>query len=369
VSRRLVLMVATTVALVALGAMSLSAYGEGGRGGGDNAENEIASGGSNKNGQIVFRRYFNADQTKGALFTMNPDGSHVRQITHPPKRLPQDDYAEWSPDGKRIVYQREPTDFSTTRIMVVNPDTGNTRTVVQQANYPSQSPSHPDFTADGHSIAYSRVVAPPNVQDPPEWKYYSAIFIVRLDGSGSHQVTSTPKRRKGQLATETTDPAFSPNGKTLTFVRINYQKENDPGAVFVQPMGSPEDAQRITPWKLNCPEKPEFSSDGKLILFRCLPEGEEGPSNLYWVRPDGTGLHKLTHAPADKQYLGSSFSPSFHKGEGWITVGRTGGYGKKGNADVFRILIEDGKVVRSVNLTKSASWDSAPVWGTHPPVG
>jgi hypothetical protein len=43
-----------------------------------------------------------------------------------------------------------------------------------------------------------------------------------------------------------------------------------------------------------------------------------------------------------------------------IVVGRTGGHGKEGNADVFRILIEDGKVVRSVNLTKSVSWDSAP---------
>jgi hypothetical protein len=50
-------------------------------------------------------------------------------------------------------------------------------------------------------------------------------------------------------------------------------------------------------------------------------------------------------------------------------VGRTGGYGKEGNADVFRILIEDGKVVREVNLTKSEKWDSAPGWGTHPPVG
>ena len=91
-------------------------------------------------------------------------------------------------------------------------------------------------------------------------------------------------------------------------------------------------------------------------------------SNLYWVHPDGTGLHALTHEDADKQYLGSSFSPSFSGGEGWITAGRTGGYGKEGNADVFRILIEDGEVVRSVNLTKSGKWDSGPGWGTHPPV-
>ena len=355
--------------LAALVVLSLSAYGEEGRGGGDDEENE--SDGPTRNGQIAFRRYFNADQTKGALFTMNPDGSHLRQITHPPKGMPQDDYAEWSPNGKRIVFQREPTDFSTSRIMVVNPDTGDTRTVVIQASHPSEWPSHPDFTPDGHSIAYSRVVAPPNVQDPPDWKYYSAIFIVGLDGSDPHQVTSTPKRHKGQLATETTDPAFSPNGKMLTFVRYDpREKKNDRFAVLVQPIGSPEDAQRITPWNLNCQEKPEFSSDGKLVLFRCLPKGEEGPSNLYWVHPDGTGLHQLTHEEdADKQYLGSSFAPGFHKGEGWITVGRTSGYGKEGNADVYRILIEDGEVVRSVNLTKSASWDSAPVWGTHPPVG
>ena len=31
--------------------------------------------------------------------------------------------------------------------------------------------------------------------------------------------------------------------------------------------------------------------------------------------------------------------------------------------------VEDGGVVRKENLTKSEKWDSAPVWGTHPPVG
>src|SRR5918998_6371568 len=332
-------------------------------------DNESARGGASRNGQIVFRRYFDPDQTKGALFTMNPDGSHISQITHPPKGW-RDNVPAWSPDGKRIAFQRLKSDESTSRIMVVNPDTGNTRTVVPCTGERCVYASDPYFSPDGHSIAYSRTVAPPNVQDPPEWKLYSAIFIVGLDGSDPHQVTSTPERREGQLATETTDPAFSPNRKMLTFVRTNFQKENDRFAVFVQPIGSPEDAQRITPWKLNCQDLPEFSPDGKLVLFRCLPKGEEGPSNLYWVHPDGTGLHKLTHEEdADKQYLGSSFSPSFSGGEGWITAGRTGGYGDEGNADVFRILIEDGEVVREVNLTKSEKWDSAPVWGSHPPVG
>jgi hypothetical protein len=35
---------------------------------------------------------------------------------------------------------------------------------------------------------------------------------------------------------------------------------------------------------------------------------------------------------------------------------------------VFRVRIEDGEVVRSENLTKNTLWDSAPCWGSHPPV-
>ncbi len=368
--RMLLVFTAAMVMALMMVAMALPVFA-GGRGDDEENDNESASGGSTRNGQIVFRRYFDPDQTKGAIFTMNPDGSHIRQITHPPKGW-RDNVPAWSPDGKRITFERFKSDESTSRIMVVNPDTANTRTVVPCGGR-CVAAIDPEFSPDGDSIVYARGVGPfvPKGQPrkTPEWKLYSAIFIVGLDGKNSQQITSTPERQKGQLATETSDPVISPNGKMLSFIRTNFQKENDRSAVFVQPLGSPEDAQRITPWKLNCQNNPDFSTDGKLVLFRCLPKGEEGPSNLYWVHPDGTGLHALTHAPAAKQYLGSSFSPSFHKGEGWIVVGRTGGYGKEGNADVFRILIEDGRVVRKVNLTKSALWDSAVDWGTHPPVG
>ena len=358
--------------LMTLVVFALSACVEERGGGGQEATQKSESGGSAAtNGQIVFRRYFDPDQTEGAIFTMNPDGSHIRQITHPPKGW-RDNVPAWSPDGRSITFERFKSDESTSRVMVANPDTGNTRAVVpcgERCVYAVD----PYFSPDSHSIAYSRSVGPfvpkGEPRKTPEWKLYSAIFIVGLDGSDPHQVTTAPERHKGQLATDTSDPVISPNGKMLTFIRTNFQKENDRSAVFVQPLGSPEDAQRITPWELNSQDRPVFSPDGKLVLFRSEPEGEEGPSNLYWVHPDGTGLHQITHASADKRYLGSSFSPSFHKGEGWVTVGRTGGYGKEGNADVFRILIEDGKVVREVNLTKSEKWESAPGWGTHPPVG
>src|SRR5215207_288729 len=363
---RRMLLVVTAAMVMALVVVAMALPALAGGEGDDEEENESASGGSTRNGQIVFRRWFDPDQTKGALFVMNPDGSHIRQITHPPKGW-YDNVPAWSPDGKRITFERFKSDTSTSRVMVVNPDTGNTRAVVPCTGRCVYA-IDPYFSPDSRSIAYSRTVGPfvPKGQPrkTPVWKLYSAIFIVGLDGSDPHQVTTTPKRHKGQLATDTSDPVFSPNGKMLTFTRINYQKENDRSAVFVQPIGSPEDARRITPWKMNCQDQPEFSPDGKVVLFRCLPKGEEDPANVYWVHPDGMGLHALTRAPAAKQYLGSNFSPSFSEGEGWITVGRTGGYGKEGNADVFRILIDDGEVVRKVNLTKTEKWDSGPHWGT-----
>ena len=366
--RKSLTMLGSVLSIMALtmAAMALPVFA----GGGNQVEsqNTSASGRSaSGNGQIVFRRYFDAAQTKCALFVMNPDGSHVRQITHPPDGW-RDNVPAWSPGGKRITFERFKADESTSRIMVVHPDTGDWRTVVPCTSDRCVHAIDPYFSPNGRSIAYARTVAPPNSDHPPEWRLHSAIFIVRPDGSNARQVSSTPPRRKGLLALETSDPTFSPNGKLLAFIRTRHSPEEN-SAVFVQPIGSPEDAHRITPWRMNCQDRPTFSPDGKLMLFRCTPRGEEGPSNLYFAHPDGTGLHRLTPPSADKQYLGSSFSPTFDRGRGWITAGRTGGIGQEGNADVFRILIRDGHVVRKVNLTKSEEWDSGPGWGTHPPIG
>jgi Tol biopolymer transport system component len=376
--RMLLVVTAAMVMALMMVAMALPAFAGGGGDDEDN-DNESASGSPTRNGQIVFRRWFDPDQTKGALFTMNPDGSHVRQITHPPKGW-RDESPVWSPNGTKVAFERQRIDESMSRIMLIDLKTGDTREVTHcgpDQGQPKQGPPgrcesdfDPAFSPDGRSIAFQRIL----VQDK-ECCWLQGIWIVGADGSNPHQVTNvdeTPSWSFTDWASE-----FSPDGKKLVFDRSTNRKheEDEHHAVFVQPIdssGSPEDAHRITPWKLNCQDHPEFSPDGKLVLFRCLPKGEQGPSNLYWVHPDGTGLHQLTQAAAGKDtywYGGSNFSPSFSEGEGWIAVGRAPGYGKRGNADVYRVRVEDGELVRKVNLTKSTIWDSNPDWGTHPPVG
>jgi hypothetical protein len=356
----------------------------GGAGDEEDNDKESANDTPTRNGQIAFRRYLDPDQTKDAIFTMNPDGSHVSQITHPPKGW-RDESPVWSPDGGKVAFFRQRFDESMSRIMLVDLKSGDTREVTHcgpNKGQPKQAPPgrcasdfDPAWAPDGDSLAFRRILGPEK-----SCCIIEGIWIIGLDGSNPHQVTNVdPKLPE---AYSDFGPAFSPNGKMLVFDRQHRKKapklvklgDEEPyyHAVFVQSLdssGSTEDAHQLTPWKLNCQNQPEFSPDAKLVLFRCLPKGEEGPANLYWVHPDGTGLHQITHAPADKQYLGSSFSPSFSEGEGWIAVGRAPGFGKEGNADVFRVRVEDGRVARSVNLTKSALWESAPGWGTHPPVG
>src|SRR5438477_945145 len=58
-----------------------------------------------KNGRVAFRRWLDRDQTWGAIFTIDADGTGERQITHP-SRGTRDEQPDWSPDGSLLVFTR-----------------------------------------------------------------------------------------------------------------------------------------------------------------------------------------------------------------------------------------------------------------------
>src|SRR5215217_1008161 len=74
--------------LIGLCVLLLAACGgeEAAKGGADQEHNKSTSGGSpSTDGLIAFRRYLGLELTQSAIFTMYPSGTHIRQITHPPK--------------------------------------------------------------------------------------------------------------------------------------------------------------------------------------------------------------------------------------------------------------------------------------------
>jgi TolB protein len=356
-SVRVVLVMGLLMGLCSLLLLAACGGEESAKGGADQEHNKSTSGGTaSTDGLIAFRRYLSLELTKSAIFTMYPNGTHIRQITHPPKGW-SDGSPAWSPDGTKVAFHRQATDESTSRIMVLNTKTGDARQVQDYYRVVrGVEGSDPAFSPDGKMLAFKRS---------------SGIWVVALDGSYSHHVTYVEKPWwGGELEFEDSGPAFSPGGSMLVFERTRL--EDDHTAVFVQPIdesASPEDARQITPWKMGCGDGPEFSPKGDWVLFSCEPEG--GSSNLYWVHPNGTGLERLTNdQPDDVDYVGSSFSPEFDD-EGWgdIVAARYPAYGDEGNSDVFGMHMDTGGVVPSVsgNLTKSETLDDAPSWGTHPP--
>jgi hypothetical protein len=126
------------VLLLGLSLLLLSACGSGSQ-----ENNKSESGGTaSTNGQIVFRRYLDPDQTKAAIFTMNPDGSHVSQITHPPKDW-SDEYPEWSPDGTKVTFLRQRTNEYMSRVAVLNLQTGDVREVTHCGPDQGWTKEHP----------------------------------------------------------------------------------------------------------------------------------------------------------------------------------------------------------------------------------
>src|SRR5918994_3854041 len=247
---RRILLVVTAAMVMALMmvAMALPVFAGGGDDDEDN-DNESANGDATRNGQIVFRRWFDPDQTKGALFTMNPDGSHVRQITHPPKGW-RDESPVWSPNGTKVAFERQRIDESMSRIMLIDLKTGDVREVTHcgpNQGQPKQGPPgrcesdfDPAFSPDGDSLAFDRLLGPDR-----DCCRIEGIWMVGFDGSDPRQVTNVDPKLPAAFADMGSQ--FSPDGKMLVFERVRLA--DDRHAVFVQRIdspSSPQDARQIT---------------------------------------------------------------------------------------------------------------------------
>jgi Tol biopolymer transport system component len=307
-----------------------------------------------QNGKLAFRRLFNPARTWGAIFTANPDGSGLLQLTHPLRSV-SDIEPDWSPDGSKILFQRIDGNgcgpfCETDEIDVVASDGSHLERLAydppgkgcERQGKPAGGicRSVPEWSPDGKRIAFQCQVQPSGA-DPG----YSRICLMNADGSRVQQLPQTPATGLSDGA-----PAWSPNGKELAFDR----GVRDQHAIFLMnPDGS--DARQLTPWSLAAGQ-PDWSPDGKELVFYSNFEGSPSVSaNLYTVRADGTGLHRLTQASGGKvQYLSASFSPDGQ----WIAFGRSPGTGP--NADVY-VMEADGSDVTDV--TRSAAWDSGVDWG------
>jgi Tol biopolymer transport system component len=293
---------------------------------------------SGENGRIAFRTHLNHAHTWGAIFTINPNGTGLRQITHTPHGI-MDTEPDWSPDGRWLVYSRYRQDHRSAIFKIRANGTESQRLL----DCPSEGEGCetqylPSWSPNGRRIAFTAE------RDPV---VNSELFVMRADGTDVEQVTSAARRF------DSFGPQWAPGGGRLVFERFDEVRQLS--AVFTVRLNG-TDERRLTPWGMDAGEPTDWSPDGHWIVL-LNHSWSFTPSTVWLVHPNGTGLHEITSKRHGKiTWLSSSFSPDGTL----IAVSRKRWTGD--NVDVVVIRL-DGSLVR--NVTASPTWESFADWGAR----
>jgi TolB protein len=294
-----------------------------------------------KNGRIAFKRHLDSGRSTGAIFTIDASGKAERQITNPAPGV-VDDQPDWSPDGSLLVFHRTGAPWG---IYTVKPDGSD----LTRLSPPSEDAEGASFLPGGKRVVYTRSTGKErHFANGETWIQHSDIVVRNVNGGNLRVLIRSRPYEGGYMSAH-----FSPNGSRLVYVRVNSPLMKPAGghALFVA-RADGSGRRQITPWSLDAGDNPDWSPNGRLILFRSH-EGGSKQSQIYVVRPDGSGLRPLTHFKAGTTVLSYSFSPDGK----WITFVKSG---RGGEPDIF-VMRANGTDIRPV--TRTAVWDSAPDWG------
>jgi TolB protein len=227
------------------------------------------------NGKLVFETNRDGNEE---IYTMNSDGRNRVDLT----RNPADDTdPRWSANGTRVVFASNRT--GNYQIYTMKADGSDVARVTHDGN----DDRRPTWTADGRILFQNG--------DFPN----RALFRINADGNGLQQLTP--------VSSDNATVAAAPRGGRIAFSSTRgdgtqrlYTANADGSAaklVLPSPPG-PETADVEADW----------SPRGNQLLFERFIFGGPVTTELYVVRPDGTGLRRLTNTP-DRLELQPAWSP------------------------------------------------------------
>jgi TolB protein len=294
-------------------------------------------------GTIVFREFFDSGHNTGAIFEIGADGTGERQLSHPPAGAVDslNGPPGHTPNGSMFVFDR--TDrHGNGSLWSIRADGSSEHKIHSLPGMPGDG--WPTVSPTGHQIAVARSWGKKDSYQDLK----TGLYILNSDGSAPRLVAPL-----GYTA-DVGGATWSPDGHNLVFSVLN----NGPGtpsggsALFMVST-SGQDLHRITNWDTTGQiASPTFSPNGKLLLFRITPQGQDFGGNYYTIHPNGTNRHKLTHFSRGSNLGSAAWSPNGK----WIVFANTG---VGGNDDLF-VMHSNGTHISQ--LTRTKVWESAPTW-------
>ena len=242
-----------------------------------------------------------------SIYVMSPDGSGSSAILSDLKQSTF--HPDWSPDGSRIAFELEGADGWD--IWTAAADGSDRMLVVDHTTCPANDcigVSYPAWSPDGDAMAYARFhAAPGDIVS-------SDIEVMDIATGETRVVASSPRRTVLEY------PRWSPDGGSLVYAFTRFSTDTaDPGTetgsglAMVDTVTPDAEPRELTDPELFGSYPDVRTSDG-LIVFATYDLGEfqgtDEPSNLYTVRPDGSGLTQLTDfGPGERRATQPSWTP------------------------------------------------------------
>ena len=200
--------------------------------------------------------------------------------------------------------------------------------------------SDPAWSPDGKNIAFVRQRG----EKGPNTVYrQSCIYKIKVDGTGLNRLTGTKRFAH--------DPAWSPYGKKIAFSQVVRR----PGPVEIFEMNATDGSQKrnLTNTPLQESE-PDWYPDGKKIAYTSFTEVHGAHDRVFTMNADGSDQTNLTK-------LKDGFSPAWLPNGKKIAFVRV--YPTFPNLDIF-VMKDDGTEVK--RLTKTRDFDGSPDWQPLP---
>jgi Tol biopolymer transport system component len=220
------------------------------------------------------------------VYTMNPDGTDVNQLTN----LGPDNNAfweSWSPDGKYIVFDEYRAPDHRGQIWLMNADGSNQHLLLADSDFTDERPS---FTSDGGAVVFSRCRLDIEA---------CSIYQVGLAGGTPTAITNI------DLGIQDVSPQYS-SGGSLIFTSVS--RRGIICAIYLESREG-DGLRQLTPAALSS-RQPDWSPDGNRIAFssHCSnPQNEE----IWLVDIDRNEVRQLTNNGNDYFAGAHDFHPSW----------------------------------------------------------
>jgi dipeptidyl aminopeptidase/acylaminoacyl peptidase len=134
---------------------------------------------------LAWSRFVDLDFTAARIVVGRPNGGPVTEVTHSSEGV-QDIDPKFSPDGSRILFERDLPD-GTTQIVIVKTNGTHETVLPLNCTDPCAADVSPTWAPDGEHVYFTRVVGP--FDQPNDSATSAVLWRARIDGSGLTRIS------------------------------------------------------------------------------------------------------------------------------------------------------------------------------------